>query len=364
MKKKGNGFRGVIAGGGTGGHLFPGIAVAGALERRFDNAEVLFLIGRKTMESEILSRYGYRVTSIDVEGLKGRGWKKGLAVVFKLPRSVFQSISIIKEFSPLFVLGMGGYLAGPICLAARFMGIPTAIHEQNSYPGITNRLLYRFVDRIFISFEETRAHFKAGTVLLTGNPVRDELFSARGVDGENGERFTILVLGGSQGAEAINKAIAESLEYLKGKGRDLDIIHQTGKTDYGRVVEDYRKKGLGGEIIPFIQDMTTAYHRADLVVSRAGATTIFELAALGKPSILIPYPFAANQHQKINAHSMVQTGGAEIIDQKDLTGDALGKVLIKYMDDRTALTEMGERAKRMGRRDAADAIVGQLAEMV
>jgi len=357
-------FRVIIAGGGTGGHLFPGIAVARELERRFENAGILFVVGRQRMEPEILARYGYEVTSIDVEGLKGRGWKKGVAVMVKLPRSVFQSASIIKEFSPALVLGMGGYSAGPVCLSARFMGIPTAIHEQNSYPGLTNRLLSRFVDRAFISFEESRVHLKGGAVLLAGNPVRDELFSGRGSGHEDREKFTVLIVGGSQGARAINAAFAEALAYLYSRGRALDVIHQTGKTDYGRVLEDYRNRGLKGELTPFIQDMAAAYNRANLVVSRAGATTISELAALGKPCILIPYPYSTNQHQEFNAHSLVRAGGAQMIRQSDLTGEGMAHVLMKYMDDRSALEAMGKQARKIGRRDAAKVIADQLVKMV
>ena len=206
-------LRVIIAGGGTGGHLFPGIAVARELEKRFENLEILFVIGRQRMESEILSRYGYKVESISVEGMKGRGWKKGLSVIAGLPKSFFQSISVIKRFLPDFVLGVGGYSAGPFCLAARFKGIPTAIHEQNSYPGLTNRLLSGFVDRVFVSFEESKAHLKGKDLFLTGNPVREELFVDDSVEQKNQEEFTILVVGGSQGAMAINKVFAEALEY-------------------------------------------------------------------------------------------------------------------------------------------------------
>jgi len=356
-------FKAVIAGGGTGGHLFPGIAVARELEKRFEKPEILFVVGRERMESEILSRYGYQVGSISVEGMKGRGWKKGLAVLFKLPKSFFQSLSVIRKFSPAFVLGVGGYSSGPFCLAARYKGIPTAIHEQNSYPGLTNRLLSGFVDRVFISFEESRTYLKGCTQILTGNPVREELFSYCSIEPADRERFTVLVIGGSQGATAINKAFAEALEYLKQQDRHLDVIHQTGKADYARSVEDYRKRNVQGELNPFIQDMATAYNRADLVVSRAGASTIFELAALGKPSVLIPYPFATNRHQEINARSLVQVGGAEMILQNDLTGKTMANVLMKYMDDRTTLKKMGIQAGKIGQKDAAKIIVDHLVEM-
>ncbi|HBF42091.1 MAG TPA: undecaprenyldiphospho-muramoylpentapeptide beta-N-acetylglucosaminyltransferase [Desulfobacteraceae bacterium] len=357
------GFRCIIAGGGTGGHLFPGIAIAKEIQSRFEDSDVLFVVGRKKMESEILSRYGYRTKSIHIEGLKGRGWKNGIAVFFNMPKSLLQAASIIKEFRPFLVLGMGGYSAGPICLMARLKGIPTAIHEQNSFPGLTNRLLSRFVDRVFISFEESSAHFKARSMILTGNPVRDELFLQTNNEKENHKGFVVLVIGGSQGARAINTAFVEAVTYLKSRGKYLEIIHQAGKTDYEHLVEEYRSNGLEGAVTPFIEDMATAYHRADLVVSRAGATTIFELAALGKPSVLIPYPYAANQHQKTNALSLVRAGGAHMIPQSELTGKSLAQVLMKYMDNRQALRAMGQRARNMGNRDAARTIVDQLVEL-
>lgn len=355
----------LIAGGGTGGHLFPGIAIARELEKRFEKTEIIFVVGRRKMEGEILSRYGYRARHIDVEGIKGRGLKRGAAVMAKLPKSMMQSISIIREFSPLLVLGMGSYSAGPVCLAARLMRIPTAIHEQNSYPGLTNRLLVRIVDRGFISFEESRAHLASRSLYLTGSPVREELipdYNDRRL--EKSRNFTILVVGGSQGARAINRVFTEALLDMKCKERYPEVIHQTGKVDYDRVVVDYRKKDLKGEIVPFIQDMAEAYRRADLVVSRAGALTIFELAVMGKPSILIPYPFAANQHQEINAKSLVRAGAAEMIHQRELTGDALSRSLTKYMDNSLALEEMGRQARKMGRPDAAKVIVDGLMEII
>jgi len=358
------GFRLIIAGGGTGGHLFPGIAVAREFERRFENVEINFVVGQRKVEREILARYGYPVTPIDVEGLKGRGWKKGMAVLIKLPKSLLQSASIVRGLSPALVIGMGGYSAGPLCLSARFLGIPTAIHEQNSYPGLTNRLLSRVVDRVLISFEESRKHFKDRASFLTGNPVRRELLLNHGRDKRESKGFTALVVGGSHGARAINEVFAEAIALLNLRGRYPDVIHQTGERDYGRTGEDYKNRGIAVEIIPFIQDMAQAYDRADLVVSRAGATTIFELAALGKPSILIPYPFAANRHQEINARSLVRAGGAEMILQKDMTAEGMARILVKYMDDRQLLEEMGESASKMGRPDAAELIVDKLVEML
>jgi len=315
------------------------------------------------MERDILSRSGFEAVSIDVEGIKGRGWKKGIPVLFRLPKSILQSASIIRRFSPSVALGVGGYSAGPFCTAAKWMGIPTAIHEQNSYPGVTNRLLSRIVDRIFISFEESRSCFSKREVILTGNPVRQELVLSRPIRPEGEQEFTVLVVGGSQGAQAINRIFVEALDGLREKGKKIAVIHQTGTTDYERVVKDYRTRGLEGEISMFIADMATAYSRADMVVSRAGASTIFELAALGKPSILIPYPYATNRHQEINASALVRKGGAEMMLQGELTAEGLANALTRYMDNRPALQEMGERARQIGSHDAAGEIVDRLMEM-
>ena len=358
----------IIAGGGTGGHLFPGIAIARELEAKCENTAVLFVVGRKRMESEILRRYGFSVVFIDVEGMKGRGWKKGLAVLSMLPRSLFQSMKIIRDFKPSFVIGVGGYSAGPFCLAARLMGVPTAIHEQNSYPGLTNRLLARFVDHIFISFLESAPYFKKRKSILTGNPVRRELLSPPEDSSPRKNHFTVLVVGGSQGARAISEAFVEAYDILRNSGKEIDFIHQTGSQDHRRVMEAYRTLGYSGNVFearirPFIDDMAAAYHRADMVVSRAGATTLFELAALGKPSILIPFPYATNGHQETNARALARSGGAEMILQEDLTPEGLANTLSTYMDSPQTLQKMGEAAHTFGRPDADRIIVDQIIKL-
>ena len=358
-----NEIRVIIAGGGTGGHLFPGIAVAREFEKRYGTADIRFVIGRRKMESEILARLRYARYTIQVEGIKGRGWKQGFMVLLRLPYSLIQSLFILRRFSPHLVLGVGGYSSGPVCVAARIMGIPTAIHEQNSFPGLTNRLLARVVDRVLISWDVSREHFSGKEPCLTGNPVREELL-ARANDFKGTDKgFTVLVVGGSLGARAVNRAFTDALEILKVKGKTPHVIHQSGETDYNRVIEAYKERGIHGDIVPFIEDMAAAYGRADMVVGRAGATTVSELAALGKPSILVPYPFAANRHQEVNAHMLAQGGGAEVILENDLSGETLSELLMKYMDDKKALEEMGKRAAKAGRHDAAKVIVDQLEAM-
>lgn len=357
-------LRVIIAGGGTGGHLFPAIAIARELCSRPQGAEVRFVTGRRRMESEVIARHGFSQTPIDVEGLKGRGWRRGAVTAMKLPWSFYQALSIIREFLPHLVVGVGGYSSGPVCLAARWRGIPCAVQEQNSFPGLTNRLLCRVVDRVFVSFEESRAHLPCRSVLWTGNPVRKELLKAARTGRREDERFCILVVGGSQGARAVNEAFVEALGILVREGRDVRVIHQTGESDFERMAEGYSQKGLRGEVSPFIQDMAWAYTQADLVVSRAGATTLSELTSLGKPSILIPYPYAANNHQELNARSTVQAGGAEMILQGELSGERLARALMRCMDDPEALKRMGVQAGTLGRPNAVEVIVDNLMEMI
>ncbi|MFZ0451025.1 MAG: undecaprenyldiphospho-muramoylpentapeptide beta-N-acetylglucosaminyltransferase [Desulfatiglandaceae bacterium] len=356
-------FRAIIAGGGTGGHLFPGIAVARELESRFEKPRIVFITGHRRMETDILNRYGYESRAVDVEGLKGRGLKKGAGVLVRLPKGLFQSFSIIREVSPSVTLGVGGYAAGPVCLASRLLGIPTAIHEQNSYPGLTNRVLARVVHRVLISYEESRGRFRSAMTVLTGNPVRKELFPEQKTGRKTSEAFTVLVLGGSQGAQAVNRAFVEALIQLREWDLRPSVIHQTGNADYENVQEQYRKNGLEGELFPFIQDMAEVYARAQLVVSRAGATTLSELAALGKASILIPYPYAANQHQDTNARVLERAGGAIVRLQEGLTGEELAGDLARLMKHPENLSSMRRAAKSMGRPDAASRIADQLLEM-
>ncbi len=359
----------IIAGGGTGGHLFPGIAIARELRERCEDASVLFVVGHRRMESEILQKHGFQVAFIHVEGMKGRGWKKGVAVLAMLPGSILQSIRIIRDFRPAVVIGVGGYSSGPFCLAARLMGVPTAIHEQNSYPGLTNRLLSPLVDQIFISFEESAPHFKGGKTVLTGNPVRRELTSPPPASAPSSSPFTVLVVGGSQGAKAINDIFVEAYDVLRKEGKAPDVIHQTGKQDHQKVLESYRTKvpdalASRANVLPFIEDMASAYQRADLVVGRAGATTLFELAALGKPSILIPYPYATNGHQETNARSLAQTGGAEMILQEDLSIRGLADRLAYHMDHPQQLKAMGDAAKKFSRPDADRIIVDHIFKLI
>ncbi len=357
-------MRVVIAGGGTGGHLFPGIAVATELRRRFEKCGILFVVGRRGRGAEILRRAGYEPAFLDIEGLKGRGAKRGLKVLGLLPKSFLQARKILRSYMPKVILGVGGYSAGPVCVAGRTMGIPTAIHEQNAYPGLTNRWLSRIVDCVFISFEQTGEALKGPEPILTGTPVREGFFQVYGVRPNKDGKFTILVTGGSQGARAINNAVVEALCILKQKGMFVQVIHQTGELDYQETVSRYKDNGLDGKVVDFIKDMAGAYREADLVICRSGASTIFELAAAGRPAILIPYPYATNRHQELNAMAMAELGGAEVLLQSDLSSESLASLINKYMNDRQALEQMAQQARKLSRPDAAKLIVDGLVKLV
>ena len=363
-RKMGNGKRVIIAGGGTGGHLFPGIAIVRELKRRCDGVHVLFIVGKRKMEREIISRAGFETKSIDVEGLLGKGMLGGIIALLKVFISSIQSLIIIRKFKPHLIVGVGGYSSGPVCLMGMFLGIPSAIHEQNSFPGLTNRILAPLVKKVFISFEESRRYFKKGNLFLSGNPVRDELMHPRAFPKGINERFVILAMGGSQGARAVNMAVISALKELKEVGLIPFVIHQTGKEALGKVIDDYYTLGLDGEVKAFIEDMASAYARANLVICRAGATTIAELAALGKPSILIPYPYATHKHQDINARALVATGAADILMEKDLNGNNLARKIRRYMENREVLIMMSSLALKAGRPRAGEIIVEQLMELM
>lgn len=354
----------IVAGGGTGGHLFPGVAVARELSERFEGAEILFVTGGRTIESKVLSSTGFSHESITVEGIKGRGWRS-LMAVFKLPYSLVQSFRIIRRWNPGLVLGVGGYSSGPVVFAAWLMKIPTAIHEQNSFPGLANRVLCRIADRIFISFEESRRFFPSGSIILSGNPVRKEFLEKKEPGKKDIDDFTILVTGGSQGAIAVNTGFIKALEIIKNKGWEPHVIHHTGSADFDRVKYEYSERGLTGEITPFIEEMRAAYERADIFIGRAGAGTIFELASVGKPSILVPYPNSPNRHQEFNAEALASAGGAKVLNQDELAeGKILADLLIRFMENRSVLISMGEDAHKIAMPHATRVIADELCRMI
>ncbi len=349
----------VIAGGGTGGHLFPGIAIAEAFLKRDPVNEVLFIGSERGIEKRVLTQMGYPLRILDVEGMKGRGMMKAAGALFKIPRSMGQSYGILKGYSPHIVIGVGGYASGPAVLTARLMGIPTAIAEQNALPGVTNRILSHFTAKIFLSFPDTGNWFPPGKTQVTGNPVRASFREAVRESNEprRTDCFTLLIFGGSQGAHAINMAMIDALDFLEKIKDSIMIIHQTGNNDYQQVADAYKAHGLMADVRPFIMDMPGVYKQADLLICRAGATSVAEITATGKASILIPFAQAVNDHQTKNAEFLVKAEAAKIIAEADLTGETLAK-MIKDLQMRPESVRMIENnAIKLGNWRAADDIV-------
>jgi UDP-N-acetylglucosamine--N-acetylmuramyl-(pentapeptide) pyrophosphoryl-undecaprenol N-acetylglucosamine transferase len=352
----------IIAGGGTGGHLFPGIAIAEEFLQRNRDVRILFVGTDKGIEKKVLGEMGFLLQTIDIEGIKGKKWSNALDALLRVPRSMIQSYRIIRSFSPALVVGVGGYASGPVVLTARLLGIPTAIAEQNALPGLTNRILGKMVDRIFVSFAQTKQYFQAHKVMMSGNPIRQRFFTEAKRPERRNHPFTLLVFGGSQGARAINRAVLEALDDMEPLRDHLQIIHQTGSKDRDAVAKAYEAKGVTAEVLPFIMDMAAAYQRADLLVCRAGATSIAEITAAGKAAILIPFPFAVEDHQTKNAEVLVQAGAAEMIPEKDLTGERLAAAVKGYYDNPPSIREMERRSAGMGNvRAAADIVDACLA---
>ncbi len=347
----------IIAGGGTGGHLFPGIAVAEELLKRNDKNRILFIGTERGLEKKVLNNLGFQLNTLDVEGIKGRGLVRILGALIKIPRSLLQAYRVIRSFSPHLVLGVGGYASGPAVITARFMGIRTAIMEQNALPGITNRILGKFVDRIFLTFPDREKWFPEKKTIVFGNPVRSSFLSGSLEKNKSVGTFTILIFGGSQGAHAINTAVVSALSQLRKMGKELRIIHQTGERELNQILMDYRKYDMDAEVVPFILDMAAAYRSADLLVCRAGATSIAEITASGKASILIPFPFAANDHQTKNAEVLVNAGAAVMIHEKDLSGQKLVETIENMIHNPEIIQEMEENSARLGNAGAASDIV-------
>jgi UDP-N-acetylglucosamine--N-acetylmuramyl-(pentapeptide) pyrophosphoryl-undecaprenol N-acetylglucosamine transferase len=353
----------LIAGGGTGGHLFPGIAIAREfMDRNAQNA-VLFVSTGNSFEQKTLSRAGFALETVSVAGIKGRGiWQKFKSLGL-IPLGIVQSGSIIKKFKPDLVLGVGSYAAGPVALTAWMAGIPVVLHEQNILPGITNRVLARFARRIYVSFENTAGRFDTAKVRLTGNPVRREILQPAATEGHEDEGgpdrapvLNILIAGGSQGAHAINMAMVAALPLIQQKER-LSVVHQTGAADEECVRAAYAAKGINAVVAAFFDDMDRRYRQADLIICRAGATTVAEITAVGKAALFIPFPFAADDHQRLNAETLAAQGAAEMVEEKHLAAADLAERIERFANDRTALDRMADQARKLGRPEAARLIV-------
>jgi UDP-N-acetylglucosamine--N-acetylmuramyl-(pentapeptide) pyrophosphoryl-undecaprenol N-acetylglucosamine transferase len=350
-------LRVIIAGGGTGGHLFPGLAVADALGRRRPS-RIVFVGSSRGIETRVVAKRGYPLRTLPVRALRGQGFLGLANSVLRLPASLLSAWRLLGEIRPDLLIGVGGYASGPVVIAGRWHRVPTVLLEQNAHPGLTNRVLAHFADRICVSFSESMEYFPRGGTVQTGNPVRPptEPMAARR------EGFSVLIFGGSAGAHRLNDIGVEAVARLE-RSR-LHVVHQTGDADFDTVRDRYRQLEIEADVRPFIDDMAAAYAAADIVVCRAGATTLAELTALGKPALLVPYPYAADDHQRKNAESLVARGAAMMILDRDLSAASLSQAIAGCRAEPERLAAMARAARSLGRPDAAERVVDVCLELI
>lgn len=350
----------IITGGGTGGHLFPGIALAAALRRQFPGCEIMFIGTQRQLDRDALAGLNFQQEAISCMGLKGMGLAHRLRSIASLPKAVLEAARLIQRFQPALVFGVGGYVTGPVLLAARLLGVPACIHEQNAIPGLANRLTARFVSKVFVSIPGDYP-FPPKKIVVSGNPVRAEILAAaesRQRQQDSGNPFTLLIMGGSLGAHRVNLLMLEAANILKEKiTRPFRLIHQTGAADVEQVRAGYAAAGVQAEVSAFIKDMAAVYAQADLAVARAGATSLAELAVMGLPAVLIPYPHAADDHQAANASYYVAGGGAKMYREEGLNAAQLVTVVTELVKDGDKLAQMGTAMRRMAVQDAAEQIL-------
>jgi UDP-N-acetylglucosamine--N-acetylmuramyl-(pentapeptide) pyrophosphoryl-undecaprenol N-acetylglucosamine transferase len=354
-------LRVVIAAGGTGGHLFPGIAVAQEFLGRHQ-AAVTFLTTPKAVTTQILERYGFAWEAVSARALKGEGLLSRGRTLLGVPGAVLTARTRLKHLNPHLVLGMGGHASGPAGVAARLLGIPLALHEQNAIPGATNRYLSRLAAKIFVSFPASREFFPPGRCLWTGNPIRPEFFHT--VANRPAEPFTVMITGGSQGAHTLNMAVLAGLPWLADVKDRLAFLHLTGEADREAVAAGYREHGFTAEVTAFSQEMPELMRRAHLLVCRAGASTLAEVAAVGRAAILVPYPFAANNHQEFNARFFTAAGAAELILNKDFTGEAFAGKINQFLTSPEHLANLEAASRKLARPAAAKEIVEGCLELI
>lgn len=355
----------LIAGGGTGGHLYPGIAVAEALLRQDPSCLVSFVGTARGLESRAVPALGYPLDTIRSAGLKGKSLSALVRGLTLLPLSALDAWQVLSRRRPDVVVGVGGYSSGPVLLLAALRGTPTLLMEQNTAPGFTNRRLARWVRAAAVSYDETLAYFP-GTGFVSGNPVRREFLLAAEATGEavsSAGPVRVLIMGGSQGARAINDAVVAAAPVAQARGAVLAITHQTGERDLARVREGYAQAGVTATVEPFFHDLDTRMRLADLVVARAGASTLAELTVLGRASLLVPLPSAADDHQRKNARVLAAAGACEVIEQQELSGERLAQVLVALASDRPRRVRMAAAARALGKPDAAARVADRIVQL-
>ena len=346
-----------MAGGGTGGHVLPLLAVARELRQR--GHEVLFIGTKKGIEGRLVPSAGFPLEFIEIGGMKGVGVARLLRTMWSLPVSTLGVLTRLRALRPGAVFSMGGYVAGPTVAAALFQGIPVIAMEPNAAPGITNRWVGRYVLKTLLTFPEASRYFPAGKTEVTGLPIRREFFGMP--PRQRDAVLRLLITGGSAGSRTLNRAARESWPLFRAAGLPVHILHQTGREAWEETRSAFAESGLAGEVVPFIDDMPAAYGSSDLIVSRAGAGAVSEIAAAGRPSILVPYPYAADQHQLRNAEAFQKAGAARLVLDQDLTGVRL---LEAVRDVAGRIDEMGEAARKLAKPGAAERAADLLEELI
>ncbi len=358
-------MRVLIAGGGTGGHLFPGIALAEEVVTRHPKNDVVFIGTTRGLEARVVPQNGFVFEAVTSRGLKGMGVLRLVLGLLTVPVTFLAALRLLRKYRPDVVVGVGGYSSGPVVLAAWLLRLPTAIQEQNAIAGLTNRILGRFVDAIFLTFEPAINAFPPKKCQVLGNPIRKgmlENFLRPRVKQAN-EKFTLLIFGGSLGAKGLNSRVIDALPFLADLKDSLNITHQTGKADLESVKQGYAAAQVTAEVCEFIDDMAHAYLSADLVICRSGATTLAELTVCKKASILVPFPFATDDHQAVNAKTLVDAGAALMFREAELTGALLASEIRALKDNPKKLAEMQKAAGAVGRPEAAREIADVLQQL-
>src|SRR5437868_1574935 len=350
-------MRAILAGGGTGGHVIPALAIAKQLKQDY-GTEVLFIGTARGIENLLVPAAGYPLQLIRVGALKNVSMVTRARTAFDLPRALWDASRMLNEFAPDVVIGVGGYASGPAMLSALVKHIPTLAFEPNVVPGFANRLVARFVSGAAVHFEETARYFRRGEV--TGVPVRQAFFE---IPPKRGGTPTLLVFGGSQGAHAINEAMFRCLPVLQREAPGIDIIHQTGERDYNDALAAYGGLGDSAEVFKFIEDMPAAFARADLVVCRSGASTVAEIAAAGKPAVFVPFPRAADDHQRVNAEALARQGAAVVVEESKLEGVWLAETISALLQDPQRLQRMSQAARELSHPNAARDIAAMAARV-
>ena len=354
-------MRAILAGGGTGGHVIPALAIANELKKSY-GAEVLFIGTARGIENRLVPAAGYPLQLVRVGALKNVSRMTRARTAFNLPRAVWDAGRMLNEFAPDVVIGVGGYASGPAMLAAVVKHIPTLAFEPNVVPGFANRVVARLVSGAAVHFEETAKYFRRAEV--TGVPVRQAFFEIPVLlSKKRGGTPTLLVFGGSQGAHAINEAMIRCLPELLRQAPGIHIIHQTGERDYNDALAAYQSLGESAQVFKFIEDMPAAFARADLVVCRSGASTVAEITAAGKPAIFVPFPRAADDHQRVNAEALERLGAAVVVEELKLEGVWLAETVAALLGDSARLAVMSAAARGMAHPNAARDIAAMAARV-